>query len=117
MASLKMLITRIRTEYESSPGLKLTAAQAGHLWGVTEEICGAAMDALIGEGFLRRAASGAYFALPRPHGAALKADAAATSGSRRRRCPHCRKLQDATGDSGTAASTSFRCDACQRIVA
>jgi hypothetical protein len=117
MASLKMLITRIRTEYESSPGLKLTAAQAGHLWGVTEEICGAAMDALIGEGFLRRAASGAYFALPRPHGSTLKADRAPNPISRGRRCPHCRKLQAANADSETTAAASFRCDACQRIVA
>src|SRR4051812_48263866 len=78
--------------------LEAHGCPSGHLWGVTEEICGAAMDALIGEGFLRRAASGAYFALPRPHGSALKADAAASSVSRRRRCPHCRKLQEASAD-------------------
>jgi len=119
MASLGSLITRIRAEYEALPGLKLTPAHACHLWGVTEEICGSAMDALSQEGVLRRTATGAYVALPSPRGAALKSESAPSSPEPALRCPYCRKLQsvpDQPPAPGRHAPLSIRCEACQRVI-
>jgi hypothetical protein len=119
MASLRSLIRRIRAEYDALPGLKLTPAQACHLWGVTEEICGSAMDALSQEGLLRRTATGAYVALQSSSGAALKAESALPSFESALRCPYCRKLQTVPHGpivAGRHATVSFRCEACQRVV-
>jgi hypothetical protein len=119
MASLAALVTRLRAEYEALPGLKLTPAQVCHLWGVSEEICGSAMDALIEEGLLRRTATGAYIALPSPRAAVLKAHSPSPSLASALRCPYCRKLQTVAHEpaaSGKHAALSFRCEACQRVV-
>jgi hypothetical protein len=115
MSSLTSLLPRIRAEYEALPGLKLTPAQACGLWGVSEDICGHALDLLIEEGLLRRTATGAYVALPSPGGAALKDENTPPSFGSALRCPHCLKLQAVPAPDGHVAS-SFRCEACQRIV-
>ena len=68
MLSTTTLINRIRVEYQSLPGLKLTVEQARRLWAVDDQTCGAALEALIAEGFLHRTGTGKFIALPRPSG-------------------------------------------------
>jgi hypothetical protein len=118
MLSTTTLINRIRVEYQSLPGLKLTAEQARRLWAVDDDTCGAALDALIAEGFLHRTGTGKFIALPRPLGYTAKAgESIATSTPIR--CPHCQKLntmERETADGGTIAGASFRCVACRRFV-
>ena len=108
MFSSSTLITKMRGEYESMPGLKLTREQACRLWAVDEETCEIAFDALITEGFLHRTGTGKFIALPRPSGFAVKIDGLATA-TVTVRCPHCQKLN--TMEKGT-----FRCVACRRLV-
>ena len=50
----------IRSEYCEMPGLQLTRAQAGRLWGLDDGACGALLNALVGEKFLRITADGRY---------------------------------------------------------
>jgi hypothetical protein len=73
MSHLHALTSRIRGEFIEMPGLKLTMAQACRLWHTDEDAVHAALEALIAEGFVTRTASGAFIALPRPRGKALKA--------------------------------------------
>jgi len=91
MFSPSTLVDRIRIEYETMPGLKLTKEQACRLWGVDGHTCEAALEALIGEGFLHRTGTEKYVALPRPAGRALRVGDAAPA-MRPVRCPHCQKL-------------------------
>jgi hypothetical protein len=42
------------------PGLRLSAAQAGRLWGLDAARCEALLAALVDSGFLRRMADGAF---------------------------------------------------------
>jgi hypothetical protein len=117
MFSITTLISRIRVEYQSLPGLKLTVEQARRLWAVDDATCGAALEALIAEGFLHRTGTGKYIALPRPlgHTAKVNESFAHTTPVR---CPHCQKLNtlEWDGDGGMLAGTSFRCIACRKIV-
>ena len=103
MFSTSTLISKMRGEYESLPGLKLTREQACRLWAVDEETCEIAFDALISEGFLHRTGTGKFIALPRPSGFATASRAS------RVRCPHCQKLN-------TMEQGAFRCVACRRLV-
>ena len=113
MFSTSTLINKMRGEYESMPGLKLTREQACHLWAVDEETCEFALDALITEGFLHRTGTGKFIALPRPTGLSARVQEPRTqeltTGTKPVRCPHCQKLNQM--ENGT-----FRCVACRRIV-
>ncbi len=51
---------RIQTEYIEMPDLKLTARQVQRLWHLSHDVCEAALATLLGNGFLVRAANGAY---------------------------------------------------------
>jgi hypothetical protein len=113
-----MLISRIRLEYESLPGLKLSIDQARRLWSADPETCGAALEALIAEGFLHRTGTGKFIALPRPAGHTLKAKDSFGSNTPVR-CPHCQKLntmEREVANSGRTTGTAFRCVACRQLV-
>jgi hypothetical protein len=118
MLSTTTLINRIRVEYQSLPGLKLTIEQARRLWAVDDKTCGAALEALIAEGFLYRTATGKFIALPGPLGHSAKVgDSFAHSTPVR--CPHCQKLNTMEwegANGGMLAGMSFRCVACRKIV-
>ncbi len=51
---------RIKAEYREMPGMRLTAAQASRLWGLEQAHCHVLLEALVGIGYLRRTAHGAY---------------------------------------------------------
>ena len=108
MFSTSTLIDKMRGEYESMPGLKLTREQACRIWAVDEQTCEFALDALITEGFLHRTGTGKFIALPRPTGLSARVQEL-TTGIKTVRCPHCQKLNQM--ENGT-----FRCVACRRIV-
>src|SRR5713226_7073653 len=118
MFSTSTLVDRMRIEYETMPGLKLTQEQACRLWGADAETCSAALQALIDEGFLHRTGADRYVALPRRAARALRVgEADSTPASIR--CPHCRKLNTMEPDQGHhhhGLNGSFRCVACHRIV-
>jgi hypothetical protein len=77
------LTIRIRGEFSEMPGLKLTMAQACRLWHTDERAVQGALEALIAEGFVTRTASGAFVALPRPRGTAIKVAAPTHAGATR----------------------------------
>jgi hypothetical protein len=114
--SLTSLAERIRVEYQTMPGLKLSKEQACRMWGVDGTSCDAALQKLIDEGFLHRTATERYIALPRPAGRAIRtADAERTVATTR--CPHCLKLNTIEQDRAHPhlMHVSFRCVACHRI--
>ena len=118
MLSTSTLISRIRLEYESLPGLKLSIEQAQRLWDVDDQTCGAALEALIDEGFLHRTGTGKFIALPRPAGHTSKV-AEPAGASTPVRCPHCRKLnaiERGRMQNGTMTGSAFRCVACRQLV-
>ncbi|HET9264849.1 MAG TPA: hypothetical protein VFO14_17495 [Vicinamibacterales bacterium] len=49
---MNTLIHCIRREYQEMPGLALTLPQAERLWGVDEDRCRAALEALVASKFL-----------------------------------------------------------------
>jgi hypothetical protein len=55
---LDLIVHRVRAEFSEMPGLRLTPAQASRLLGLEQEICQAALDALIEAAFLRRTNAG-----------------------------------------------------------
>jgi hypothetical protein len=117
MPSLDTLTDRIRAEFANLPGLKVTFAQACRLWQADEAKCLAALEALVDEGFLRRSASGAFIALPKPQGSAMKA--ALPESLPTVRCPHCHHLNSVNVERSVAGArlpATFRCVACWRIV-
>ncbi len=108
MFSTSTLIHRIRGEYQTMPGLKLTREQACRLWAVDQDTCDRAISALVEEGFLHNTGTGKFIALPSRTGMVARVEhleARTTSA----RCPHCQKLN--TMENGT-----FRCAGCRRIV-
>jgi len=118
MLSITTLINRIRVEYQILPGLKLTIEQAQRLWAVDDKTCGAALEALIAEGFLHRTGTGKFIALPKPLGHSAKIGESLAH-STHVRCPHCQKLNTLEwegADRGVVAGMSFRCIACRKIV-
>jgi hypothetical protein len=54
------LVERFRTEFRTMPGLWVTRAEAGRLFGVPEDVCGRVLDQLVVEGLLVRNADGIY---------------------------------------------------------
>jgi len=54
------LLRRIRGEFAEMPDLRVTTNQARRLWGVDEQVCGAALAALVGTGFLTTTRSGSF---------------------------------------------------------
>jgi DNA-directed RNA polymerase subunit RPC12/RpoP len=117
MPSLDTLTDRIRAEFGDLPGLKVTFAQACRLWHADEAKCLAALEALVDEGFLRRSASGAFIALPKPQRKAAKATLADSVPTMR--CPHCHHRNVVNVERRLVAATrpvTFRCVACWRIV-
>jgi hypothetical protein len=113
MFSTSTLITRMRGEYESMPGLKLTREQACRMWAVDQITCSAALDTLITEGFLHRTGTGKFIALPRPAGTAARVEEMNLRTPVR--CPHCQKLNMMERDPVMSNST-FRCVACRRVL-
>ncbi len=53
-------LLRIRGEYQEMPGLKLTAAQAGRLFGLDRPLCDTLMAGLVVSGFLARTRDGSF---------------------------------------------------------
>jgi hypothetical protein len=53
-------VVRIRAEYGEMPGLKLTAAQAGRLFGLDRPSCDTLMAGLVVSGFLARTRDGSF---------------------------------------------------------
>jgi len=49
---------RIKNEFEEMPGLCLTRIQAQKLWGLDAPVCDDTLDALVSEGYLRKALMG-----------------------------------------------------------
>ena len=60
VVSRSHLLRRIKAEYIEMPGLRLTAAQAGRLWGLDSATCGDVLDRLIAERFLQRRPDGTF---------------------------------------------------------
>ena len=52
--SLEQWIQIVRGEYEESPGLSLTHAQAKRLWNLDVDVCDAILHRLTTSGFLRQ---------------------------------------------------------------
>ena len=117
MLSPSTLVTWIRAEYQSMPGLKLTHEQACRLWSVDDDTCDIALQSLLDEGFLHRTGTGKFVWLPRPQSKSARAhDADALPAQFR--CPYCHKLNVMSADSGglTHVSANFRCAGCRRLV-
>jgi hypothetical protein len=47
------LVTRIKSEFNESPGMCLTLRQGARLWGIAPEECVKVVDRLVEEQFLR----------------------------------------------------------------
>jgi hypothetical protein len=60
VATRATLLRRIKAEYIEMPGLRLTAAQAGRLWGLDAPACHDLLERLIKERFLQRRPDGTY---------------------------------------------------------
>jgi len=58
------LAMRIRSEYREMPGLELTFAQARVMWQLDTPTCGAVLQKLVDEGFLRGRPDGRFIAAP-----------------------------------------------------
>ncbi len=60
LATRQRLLSRIRAEFSEMPGLSLTLAQAGRLFGLTHDACARILSGLAREGLLRRRGDGTY---------------------------------------------------------
>src|SRR5688572_17665546 len=58
--AIAALIRRLRDEFTSMPGLRLTEAQVQRLCDVDETTCASALRALVSSGFLKSLEDGAY---------------------------------------------------------
>ena len=47
------LLTRIKSEFNESPGMCLTLRQGARLWGIAPDVCATVVDRLVREDFLR----------------------------------------------------------------
>ena len=56
---LEAIVRRVRNEFHEMPGLRLTPAQAGRLWGLDREACHEVIDMLVAAAFLRWTPAGA----------------------------------------------------------
>jgi len=112
MSDPTRLVERIRAEYQSVPGLKITCAQAARLWSAPEKDCAAAFETLVAEHVLWRAPSGRYIALPSSAGPAAAVVRSTF------RCPHCLKRNTLERDPSASAretTRSVRCVGCHRV--
>ena len=60
VVSSSHLLRRIKAEYIEMPGLRLTTAQAGRLWGLDASTCRDLLERLIAERFLQRRPDGTF---------------------------------------------------------
>jgi hypothetical protein len=60
IVSRAQLLRRIKAEYIEMPGLRLTVAQAGRLWGLDAPACHDLLERLITERFLQLRPDGTY---------------------------------------------------------
>ena len=58
------LLRRMRSEYLESPGLHITAAQAGRLWQLDVSTCHRLLRRLVGSGFLLESIDGRFRRVP-----------------------------------------------------
>ena len=54
------VVERVRGEFKEMPGLVLTLAQAGRLWGLDAETCSDVLSRLVAAGFLCRRSDGSF---------------------------------------------------------
>ena len=59
MTDTDSIVRRIREEFREMPGLRLTPAQAGRLWGLSRDDCSKVIDVLVDSAFLRWTPAGA----------------------------------------------------------
>lgn len=62
MTTTGPVFERIVGEYSEMPGVSLTAAQAGRLFGLASDQCVTVLQALVAQGRLRRREDGRYCA-------------------------------------------------------
>lgn len=60
VVSRSHLLRRIKAEFIEMPGLRLTAAQAGRLWGLDAATCMDLLERLLAERFLQRRPDGTF---------------------------------------------------------
>ena len=53
-------LRRVRSEFREMPGLQITPAQAGRLWGLDAASCQALLDELVEARFLFRTRNGSF---------------------------------------------------------
>ena len=58
--TLDDVLRRVQGEFMEMPGLRLTEAQAGRLWGLDQASCHALLTALVDAKFLFRTQNGAF---------------------------------------------------------
>jgi hypothetical protein len=56
----RQLLLRVEMEFHEMPGLRLTVAQAGRLFGIEEDLCAQVLDRLVDTSVLRRERDGVY---------------------------------------------------------
>ena len=56
------LVTRIKSEFNESPGMCLTLRQGARLWGIAPEECAKVVERLVAEEFLRWTRNGKWCA-------------------------------------------------------
>jgi hypothetical protein len=60
IGTIEETLQRVKGEFREMPGLRLTPAQAGRLWGLDAVSSQALLDALVDARFLFRTADGAF---------------------------------------------------------
>jgi hypothetical protein len=60
IGTIEETLQRVQGEFREMPGLRLTPAQAGRLWGLDPVSSQALLDALVDARFLLRTADGAF---------------------------------------------------------
>jgi len=63
---IEATLQRVQGEFREMPGLRLTPAQAGRLWGLDAISSQALLDALVDARFLFRTPDGAFMRRPDP---------------------------------------------------
>ena len=58
--AIEQMLQRVQGEFLEMPGLRLTSAQAGRLWGLDPTCCEAVLGALVDAKFLFRTRSGVF---------------------------------------------------------
>jgi hypothetical protein len=56
----RQLLRRVEMEHNEMPGLRLTVAQAGRLFGIEQDVCAQVLDTLVDTSILRRERDGVY---------------------------------------------------------